>query len=67
MSYFSDDPGRDFDRWDEDMERGQRRHFVDNCPQCGEPVYDYEEHYDFDGYKVHDDCMLAYVEQFKVK
>lgn len=67
MPFRSDDPARDFDRWDWEQERSRERHYLYKCAQCSEPVYDYEEYYDFDGDKVHEDCMLAWVEQYKVR
>lgn len=67
MAFRSDDPAADFDRWDWEQERSRERHYLCKCAQCGEPVYDYEEYYDFDGDKVHEDCMLAWVEQYKVR
>ena len=36
MSYLSDDPGRDFDRWD--MEQERRRVRLPVCERCGDHI-----------------------------
>ena len=65
MPYRTDDPVADFDRWDTAMEQSRNRHYMCRCAQCREPLYDYDDYYDFDGDKVHEDCMLDWVERFK--
>ena len=35
------------------------------CAQCGEPIYEGEDFYEFpDGGAVHEDCGLDYIERF---
>lgn len=35
------------------------------CAQCGEPIYEGEDFYEFpDGEAVHEDCGLDYIERF---
>ena len=63
--YLSDDPVRDFERYDHEQTENNRKHYKCNCAQCGETVYDYEDYYDFYGDVVHDDCILDFVAQFK--
>ena len=65
MVFRTDDPGRDADNWNAYYERLQERHFLCRCSQCGEALYDYDDYYDFDGDKVHEDCVMDWIEQFK--
>ena len=62
---WTDDPVADFDTWDRRQYEEQERHNIGKCAHCREPVYDYEEHYDFDGDLVHDDCLRGWAENFK--
>lgn len=65
MRYYSDDPVRDFDRWDADQERSRMRHRRGKCIHCGEDVYDYDDHYDIDGDLIHEDCLSGWAEQYR--
>lgn len=65
MPFRTDDPVRDFERWDAEQERRRELHFLCRCSQCGEAVYDYDDYYDFDGDKVHEDCAMDWIAQFK--
>lgn len=33
------------------------------CEHCNEPIYDYEEYWNFDGDRVHDDCLTDWLER----
>lgn len=65
MPFRTDDPAADFDRWDAEQERRRERHFLCRCSQCNEALYDYDDYYDFDGDKVHEDCVMDWIAQFK--
>ena len=55
MSIFrSDDPGRDFDRWDEWRE-GLRKE-LPRCDKCHREIED-ERYVEFDGFKVCGECL----------
>lgn len=36
-----------------------------DCDSCGEAIYEGEEYYDFDGYKVCQECIDSYCRQHK--
>ena len=55
MFFYSDDPHKDFDRWDAECER--RRALLPVCSECGEPVTS-EFYYLFDGgLLICEDCL----------
>lgn len=41
--FYSDDPARDFDRWDQELERRRARR--PECSHCGERIQDEEAYY----------------------
>ena len=65
--YYTDDPVRDFERYDRDQWRRQERMCKGKCAHCGEDVYEYEEHYDLDGDLVHSDCLMGWADNYKVE
>lgn len=62
---WTDDPISDFNRWDGEMHRRQENCRVGLCECCGEAVYDYEDYYDIDGIKLHEDCLSGWAAQYK--
>ena len=40
-------------------------HGIGVCEYCGEPVLDYDSHYDIRGELVHSDCIMEWLEEFK--
>ena len=62
---WTDNPVADFDVWDRQQNEQRTQHRVGRCAQCGEDVYDYDDYYDFDGDRVHDDCVIDWIAQFK--
>ena len=63
--YRTDDPERDFDRWE--AEREKKLIVLPVCAYCDEPIQD-DELYDFDGELVCCDCVRDYIdEKFKKK
>lgn len=62
---WTDDPVRDFDRWDAMMERQRESCCRGRCTHCGEDVYDYEDHYDIDGDLFHEECLLDWAQQYR--
>lgn len=38
---------------------------IGQCQHCTGDVMDYEDHYDFEGVLIHEDCVLNYFYQFK--
>lgn len=57
MSFFySDDPGRDFDRWDAEQERQRARLPVCEGKKCGKRI-DEDDYYDIDGEILCEECM----------
>ena len=55
MSFFrSDDPGRDFDRWDAEQSKKLER--LPKCGICGEPIQS-EHYYEINGDNVCPDCL----------
>ena len=63
--YYSDDPVRDFDRWDADQERRRERCHRGRCTHCGEDVYEYDDYYDIEGDLVHSECLVDWAEQYR--
>ena len=63
--FYTDDPVRDFERYDAHQEERRRRRRRGTCSHCGEDVYDYEDYYDIDGELLHDDCLRGWAEQYK--
>ena len=62
----TDDPYRDFDRWDRERENSLEK--LPKCECCGEPIQD-EDLYDFeDGYLICEECVDEYIkERYKKK
>ena len=55
MSIFrSDDPGRDFDRWDDWKESFRKE--LPRCDKCHREIED-ERYVEFDGFKVCGECL----------
>lgn len=52
--FYSDDPARDFDRWD--MEQERRRARLPVCDRCLKSIND-ETFFDFEGYVLCEKCM----------
>ena len=66
MMFYSDNPVCDAEQHMAMQERYEQEHRVGKCAQCGEPVHDYDDYYEFeDGNLVHDDCVLDWIAQFK--
>ena len=65
MRFYSDNPVRDFSRWDAEQERKRERHCRGACTHCGEDIYDWEDYYDIDGTLLHDDCLIDWAAQYK--
>ena len=65
MRFYSDDPVRDFDRWDAEMERNRMRHRRGRCIHCDEDIYEGEPHYDIDGDLLHEDCLWGWAQEYK--
>ena len=61
--YYTDDPVRDFDRYD--REQAQREARLPHCEYCGEPIY--EKYYEICGKIVCEECLedlfAQYVEE----
>ena len=55
MFFRSDDPGRDFDRYDMAMARREARLPV--CDKCGKRIHD-ETYFDINGDILCEDCMF---------
>lgn len=47
-------------------EQSRKEHVVGVCANCGEEVLSYEEHYNINGDLVHGDCVMVWLEQFRV-
>ena len=59
--FYSNDPHRDFDRWDREKE--EALDMLPKCEHCGEPIQD-EDLFDFqDGYLVCEECVSEYIEE----
>lgn len=63
---WTDNPVADFDTWDRRQNAEQEWHRKGKCAHCGEDIYDYSDHYDFDGVLVCDDCLIDWARNFKV-
>ena len=48
------------------LEQARKEHIVGVCEKCGEEVLDYEEHYNINGELIHGDCVMDWLEQFRV-
>lgn len=64
---WTDDPVKDAEAYDRQLERNAERHCIGRCAHCGEPVHDWDDHYDFDGVLVHDDCLYGWAENYRKK
>lgn len=65
MRFYSDDPVRDAERYDEYLEGRRERHCRGECIHCGEAVYDYDDHYDIEGDVLHQECLTGWAEQYR--
>lgn len=54
--FYSDDPAKDFDRWDQEKERQLARLPVCEDKKCGKRI-DEDDYYDIDGEILCEDCM----------
>ena len=52
--YYTDDPARDFDRWDMEQARAEAR--LPQCECCGETIHD-DEYYEIDNEILCEECM----------
>ncbi len=50
--YFTDDPARDAERWEDEKKRTRQ---VETCDLCGDYIVDY--YYEIDGDKVCECCL----------
>ena len=57
MSYRTDDPHKDFDRWDRQREEWLESRPV--CDGCFNPIQD-DHYYDINGEKMCEDCLIHY-------
>ena len=55
--YYTDDPERDYDRYDRDQTEWLNSLPV--CEHCGEPIQE-DEWYEIDGAEIHEDCLRDY-------
>lgn len=53
MTFRSDDPGRDFDRWD--AYQNSLSEELPECDHCHKKIR--EDYYDIDGYLICPDCL----------
>ena len=65
MRFYSDDPYRDYDRWEEFQERMKEGLRKGKRSVCNEAIYEDEDHYDIDGDLLHEECLVEWAEQFK--
>ena len=54
MSYYSDDPARDYDRYDADREKQLEK--LPRCSECDEPIQD-DSCYEINDELICEDCM----------
>ena len=54
MSYYSDNPGLDFDRWNADQEAELAR--LPRCSECEQPIQD-EDCFEFNGELICPRCL----------
>lgn len=52
--FYSDDPVRDYDRYDAEMARREARLPV--CDKCDKPIHD-DEYYEVEGWTLCEECM----------
>lgn len=62
---WTDEPARDAEEYDREMEHRRWRNRVGRCCVCEDPIYATEEYYDIDGEMLHDDCLREWAAEYK--
>ena len=62
---WTDNPVRDAECHIAMQERYAEQHRKGKCVHCGADIHDYDDHYDFDGDLVCDDCLIDWARKFK--
>ena len=61
MSFYSDDPVRDAERYYASQSEPEE---IGRCEHCGEPIYANEDYYEIGDELLHEDCLSEWAEKF---
>lgn len=64
---FTDNPVRDAERYAYLQDKHAELCRIGECAHCGEELHDYDEHYDFDGILVCDECLIDWAKNYKAE
>lgn len=62
---WTDDPVRDAELHMELQEAYERAHRKGRCAHCRTYIHDYDDHYDFDGELVCDECLIDWAREYR--